>query len=141
MKNIKEEFLAELESSIQSRRKLEMMHRISQVCLMVIIASCGFLTATASQTETKATWVSAPTSLLIFGLLSAVCAIINQVINPGEKYIYYRSVKLTLQYIRGAVKYEDMSVKVAEGLRALALTNPELVLGKLQDSKTTSVKL
>lgn len=77
-------FLSELEEAIKNRKRLELGYRVLQVGLMVVIAACGFLTAAASQTETKTTLVSTPTSLLILGLLSAVCAIINQVLSPSR---------------------------------------------------------
>jgi len=141
MKNRTTDFLDEIEASIKVRIIIERGYRILHVGLGVIIASCGFLTAAASQNEMKTTWVSSPTSLLIFGLLSVICAIINQIMTPGEKYTHHLSVKRALQYIRGEVKFRNMTLKDAETLRALAIINPELVLGKLHDTLTGGTKL
>jgi hypothetical protein len=55
-------------------------------------------------------------------------------LNPGERSTYNRSAKKAFEYIRGEVKYREMPVKEAEHLRALASTNPELVLGKLPNA-------
>jgi len=127
-------FLSELEEAIKNRKRLELGYRVLQVGLMVVIAACGFLTAAASQTETKTTLVSTPTSLLILGLLSAVCAIINQVLSPADKYSYHKNVKRALQYVRGAAKFKGIPVNDAEDLRQLAVVNPAVVLDKLSNA-------
>jgi len=132
MSNLEEEFLSELEPFIKSRRNLEIMHNILHVVLMVTLAACGFLTAAASQDSMKLSWVSTPTSLLIYGLLSALCAITNQVVKPAEKNAFYRNAKKPLQYIRGEIKFRGMSASEAELLRAIAVVQPEIILGKLQ---------
>lgn len=136
MDNLREVFVGEIEARIASRKRVELIYRILQLSLMIIIAGCGFLTAAAGQAETKSTWVSTSKSLLIFGLLSAICAIVNQVLDPGAKHLYHKSVKKALQYIRGQVKFGDMPVKDAENLNAVAITNPESVLGKLPSAPT-----
>jgi hypothetical protein len=132
------EFLNEIEQEIKHRLRLENGYRLLHVSLGVIIASCGFLTAAASQTETKTTLISSPTSLLIFGLLSAICAIINQIMSPGEVYTHHQNVRRALAYIRGEVKFRKMTVKNAQALRTLALTNTELVWNRLQDAGKNS---
>ena len=114
MKNMKSEFLAELEQTIKERHRLQQAYKWLNVSLGVIIAGCGFLTAAASQTELKTTWVTSPTSLLIFGLLSAICAIINQILSPGERHAHHKNVRIALQHIRGEVKYKNMSIKNAQ---------------------------
>jgi hypothetical protein len=134
MDSEKNQFLSEIEADIRSRATVRARFQVLQIGLMSIIAGCGFLTAAASQTETKTTWVSMPTSLLIFGLMSAICAIINQILNPSDRCSYHRSARKALEYVRGEVKYRGMPVKDAERLRALASTNPEFVLGKLPQS-------
>ncbi len=134
MKNMKSEFLAELEQTIKERHRLQQAYKWLNVSLGVIIAGCGFLTAAASQTELKTTWVTSPTSLLIFGLLSAICAIINQILSPGERHAHHKNVRIALQHIRGEVKYKNMSIKNAQVLRTLAIKEPEIVLGKLREA-------
>jgi hypothetical protein len=133
MRNLKAEFLDELEKSIERRQRLELAFKALHLGLGVVIAGCGFLTAAASQAELKTTWVSSPTSLLVFGLLSAICAIINQILTPTEKVTYHRNTKKALEYIRGDVKFRNMPIKNAQTLRTLALTNPELILGRLSN--------
>lgn len=129
--DLKMEFLRELEAGIESRKRADKLYQILQVALMTLIAVCGFLTAAASQSETKTTFISQPKSLLIFGSISAICAIVNQVAKPAERNAYHKQVKKALQYIRGEVKYGDMPVKDAQSLMALAITSPELVLQNL----------
>ena len=133
--DLKEEFLGELEVQIKSRKLADQGHQILQLALMTLIAGCGFLTAAASQSETKTALISYPKFLLALGLISALCAIVNQVVKPGERAVYHKHVKKALQYIRGEVKYGDMPVKEAQKLMALAITTPELVLRNLP-SKT-----
>lgn len=137
--DLKIEFLRELEEQIESRKLADKGHQILQLTLMTLIAGCGFLTAAASQSETKTAFISYPKYLLIFGLISALCAIVNQVLKPGERAVYHKHVKKALQYIRGEVKYGDMPVKEAQKLMALAITTPELVLRNLP-SKTPAPK-
>jgi hypothetical protein len=131
-------FLSEIEEDIKHRLLLENRYRLLHVSLGVIIAACGFLTAAASQTETRTSLISSPTSLLIFGLLSAICAIINQIMSPGEAYTHHQNVRRALAYIRGEVKFRKMTIKDAQALRTLALTNTELVWNKLQDESRKS---
>ena len=138
--DLKLEFLRELEAQIESRKRADGGHQFLQLALMTLIAGCGFLTAAASQSETKTAFLSQPKSLLVFGLISALCAIVNQVLRPGERAIYHKHVKKALQYIRGGVKYGDMPVKEAQNLMALAITTPELVLKDLP-SKTTAAQI
>lgn len=128
------DFLDELEAKIKSRRMVENSYKILRVLLMVIIAVCGFLTAAASQAGTKETWVSSSGSLLIFGLFSAVCAILNQVLSPTEKSIFHKNVKKALEYIRGEVKFGNLEIAKANLLKSVAVTEPEIVLGKVKNS-------
>jgi hypothetical protein len=132
------EFLNEIEQDIKHRLLLENRYKLLHISLGVIIASCGFLTAAASQAETKTSLISSPTSLLVFGLLSAICAIINQLMAPGEAYSHHQNVRRALAYIRGEVKFREMTVKNAQALRALALTNTELLWNRLQDANKNS---
>jgi hypothetical protein len=138
--DLKKEFLHELEREMATRRFLDNGYQSLHIALMTLIAVCGFLTAAASQSETKTTFISQPTSLLTFGLISAVCAIVNQVLKPAEKNLFHKQVKKALQYIRGEVKYGDMAVKDAQNLMALAITSPELVLRSLPSSSGQAPK-
>jgi hypothetical protein len=120
MKNIEDttsEFLREIDQDIQHRLRLENGYRFLHVGLSIIMASCGFLTAAASQIEAKSTLISAPTSLLIFGLLSLLCALVNQIMTPGEAYTHPQGVRRALAYIKGEVKFRNMAVKNAQALR------------------------
>lgn len=140
LESITSEFLTELEQDIKHRLQLENRYRLLHVTLGIIIAGCGFLTAAASQSEARSTVISSPTSLLIFGLLSAICAIINQIMAPGEAYTHHQSVRRALAYVRGEVKFRKMAVKDAQALRTLALTNTELIWNKLQGEKPHTAK-
>jgi hypothetical protein len=130
------EFLTEIDRDVRHRLRLENGYRLLHIGLGVIIAACGFLTAAASQTTVNATFYSSSTSLLTYGLLSAICAIINQIMTPGEAYTHHQNVRRALAYIRGEVKFRNMDVKSAQALRSLALTNPAFVWKELQDTKT-----
>jgi FtsH-binding integral membrane protein len=141
MKNLTNEFLDEIEQTIKRREFVKDVYQFLNVGLGVIIAACGFLTAAASQTELKTTWISSPTALLMFGLLSAISAIINQIMTPGQRYAHHKIVRLALQHIRGEVKFRKMTVKDAQALRTLALTKPEFVLGKLEGESTGDADL
>jgi hypothetical protein len=129
MSDIEIEFLSELDSNIRSKKASQMKYKYAQVTLMTIIAGCGFLTAAASQAGGKAIWLSSPTFLLLAGLLSALCAIVNQVVNPGERATYQRSGKKALEIIRIEFKYKGMPIREAAQLRAIALTNPDMIIG------------
>jgi hypothetical protein len=136
MNNLTAQFLEEIDETIKRRQRLELNFKILHVGLGVVVASCGFLTAAASQATMKTTWISTPSALLIFGLLSAMSAIINQLLTPSEKQAHHQNVKRALQYIRGEVKFRSMTVKQAELFRILATTNPELVLGQLNNHES-----
>lgn len=131
---MKEEFLKELEAKLAGTRKLERSYRYMQLGLMVLITSCGFLTAASTNEITKNLWVSNPLAVLLFGLSSALAAIINQVLTPAEKYLFHKQVKKALRNIRGAVKYGDMPVAVAERLRAQATVDPASVLPQIYNN-------
>jgi hypothetical protein len=140
MSDLKNEFLSEIEKSIRIRQTCQLRYKIVQLVLTTIVTSCGFLTAATSQVGDKVGWMSSPKLLLIVGLLSAACAIVNQVANPGEKYSYHRNCKKALQKIRGEVKYRGVSVSEAERLRALADANPEAIIGKLETLPSLEMK-
>lgn len=125
MPDLVQEFLAELDNSIENKKTRQRRHRILQVVLSIAMAVCGFLTAAASQAEGKDSGLSSPTLLLSIGLIGAICAILNQVLAPGEKSSYHRNCKKALQSIRGKVKYGGMAVSEAENLRARAVATPD----------------
>jgi hypothetical protein len=137
-KNLRAEFLDEIEVLIQDRKRFASQYGMLRVGLGVIITICGFLTAAASQTDMKATGIFTPTSLLVFGLLSAICAITNQLLAPEERNVHHNNIRKALEHIKGEVKFGNMSLKTAQTLRTLAATNPELILGKLQETHTNS---
>lgn len=132
MEDREKNFLEEIEKKLESRKRAEKFYKWIRLILMVSIAICGFLTAAASQADTRETWVSSQNSLLIFGLVSAVCAVLNQVLSPSEKYLFHKNVKKALQYIRDEVKFGEMKASEASRLKAIALTSPDLVIGKLK---------
>jgi hypothetical protein len=132
MSDIEKEFLSEIETAIRNKRRYQIRYKLVQISLMTIIASCGFLTAAASQDGEKVGWLSSSTFLLLIGLLSAACAILNQIVNPGERHSYHRNVRKALEQIRGEVKYRGMPVSEAERLRAIASANPDVITGKLE---------
>lgn len=126
----KEEFIAEIDEQIKNKRKLESRYKYTQLWLMMIITACGFLTSVSVNEGLKNLWISRPNSVLVFGLLSALCAIMNQVLTPSEKLIFHKQVRKALTNIRGAVKYGNMSISDAEKLRAQAIIDPAAVLSQ-----------
>jgi hypothetical protein len=129
----KNRFVADLERSIASKKSRQRTHRIFQIVLTTVIGACGFLTAAASQAEGKDSGWSSPSLLLSIGLISTICAILNQVITPGEKSAYHRNCKKAFQYIKDEVQYGGMPVKEATKLRAAA-SDPQGLIGKLIDA-------
>src|SRR5262245_42174254 len=132
MANLKEEFLNDIDASIKSRTAAQLSYKLAEIALMAIIAGSGFLTAAASQAGTKVGWFASPTALLIYGLASATCAIVNQIMNPSEKSAYHRDVKSEFLRIKGEVKYRGMSASDAESLRAIAVSSLDAKFGKIQ---------
>ncbi len=136
MSEKKEEFLAEIESEIKRRRFFQNFYKILRVALMVTIAVSGFATAAVSQIElnNSANWI------FYFGLISAVCAVLNQSLNPSESNLFNQSARKALQYVMGEVKYGKMEVGEAHRYKSLAMTNPEIVLGDLENMFNGSEK-
>jgi hypothetical protein len=125
------EFLNEIDKNIRSRNSVEIFYKTMRIVLMVSIGICGFLTAAASQSNQGQTFISQSGSLLTFGLISAISAVLNQALAPSEQTMFHKSVKKALCYIQGEVKYGDMPLAQAHKLKTIAVTNPESILGML----------
>jgi hypothetical protein len=125
------EFLREIDEEAKwyysSHRRL----RFLQMALMIAIAVAGLLTASAGLSEHQGAVYSTPTALLVWGLVSAVCAAINQWANPERRSSEHYSVKMALRAVEGAVKNRDLPLADAEKLRTLAFKNPEAAIEKL----------
>jgi hypothetical protein len=126
-----EEFMKELTDHIEKSGRWQKRHRHLQVFLTTLIAASGFIIASSSSTVLQGTFISKPVTTFIFGLLSAMLAVVLQVINPSEKHMYHKSVRRCLRAIQGAVLYSDMDIAKAQKLRTQASQDPELVLGKI----------
>lgn len=131
MNEDRKEFLEDIESEITKRTWFQNFYKILRVVLMVTIAICGFFTATASQVE-KVSFLD-KTSIMWFGLLSAVCAVLNQSLSPSASNIFHQNIRKAMEYIKGEVQFSNMEISKAHKLKSLATTEPEAVLGKLKD--------
>jgi hypothetical protein len=132
MTNLENEFLNDIEETIKLRNAAQVRYKLAELALMATIAGSGFLTAAASQDATKIPWLASKTALLVYGLASAICAIVNKILTPSEKSAFHRKVKLALYRIKGEVKYRGMSASDAESLRVIAVTSPDAILEKIQ---------
>lgn len=138
MQDKRDEWLDEIKEHIRLRKRVEHCYRFLHIALMTTIAGCGFLTAAASQVSTADTWVSNPNVLLILGLMTAICAILNQVVNPVEKSRFHKSIRKSLGFVRGALEFRGISLSEAEKMRAIAVVSPELILGRMHDDANLS---
>lgn len=133
MLDTNDQFVRKLESEIKSKSVTQARYKYARITLMAIIAVCGFFTAAASQSVGKASWLSSPTFLLLIGLLSSVCAVLNQAVNPDEKHSYHRTGKKALQIIKEHVEFGIMPINEAVKLKGLALTEPDKAIDQLLD--------
>jgi hypothetical protein len=105
MDNLETEFLGELETHVKRRRSTELWYQSIRLRLMISIAACGFLTAAASRPDLKSSWISTSNTLLFLGLLSAICAIVNQGWAHTKRRLFHESVKKAFQCVCGEVKF------------------------------------
>jgi hypothetical protein len=131
MEHERNEFLYEVEDEITKRIRLQNFYLILRLFLMVTITICGFLTATASQFS-SGSWLASPGTLLGFGIVSAVCAVLNQSLNPSAKNLFHRNIREALEFIQGEVRYSELPLAEAHKLKSVAVNEPEIVLGRMK---------
>lgn len=105
--------------------------RYLQMFLMIAIAVAGVFTANEGASGLKGLPYLSPFVLLVCGIVSAVCAAINQWANPERRSAEHRNIKMALRAVEGAVKNRKFSLAKAEQLKTLAFKNPEAVIEKL----------
>jgi hypothetical protein len=129
------QFLEEVESEIIKRRNLQNMYTVIRITLMLLIAICGFLTAT-NASESGIEWISKPYMLFIFGFVSFVCASLNQYLTPSAMKVFHQNIRKALEFIKNEVQYSNMDLADASKFKSIAIIEPEIVLGKLKNMFT-----
>jgi hypothetical protein len=125
------EYLQVIDEEAKWHYSLYRRARFLQMVLMIAIAVAGLLTASAGLSEHRGAFYSTPTALLVWGIVSVVCATINQWANPERRSSKHFNVKMALRAVEGAVKNRDMPLADAEMLHTLTFKNPEAVIEKL----------
>ncbi len=130
-----EEIIQEIRTMIDSRRKLQRLYKRTYISIQITIASSGFLIAAASQKNFIPLFINLNWLLLILGLLSAVCVIVDQIIKPSQKYLENKNIKRALQGLCNRAMYDKDNWPDSTTSKYLLVcqTNPLLVIGKLED--------
>ena len=127
----RDDFLKELDREAKWHYSRYQLLRNLQVALMIAIAVAGFLTANAGVSGQPAPFYSGPVTLVVLGLVSVVCAAVNQWLNPERRSAEHYKIKMALRSVEGAVKYRDLPIAEAELLRTLVFADPERALVRL----------
>jgi len=127
----RDDFLKELDREAKWHYSRYELLRNLQIALTIAIAVAGVLTANAGASGQPGALYSGPATLIFLGLVSAVCAAVNQWANPERRSAEHYKIKMALRSVEGAVKYRDLPIAEAELLRTLVFTDPERALVRL----------
>lgn len=115
---MKEEFLSDINKQITRSRTWQFRYKITYLVLTVLITASGFMTAASTNESLSQLPIFSSPFVLLYGLCSAISAILIQILKPQEKHLYHRTNKHKLVNIRNAVKFNDLDIADAQKLRA-----------------------
>ena len=104
-----------------------------QWAFTVIMAAAGALTSAAG-IKGATSWFGTPTALVIWGIVSAVTASLNQATNPAARSQRIHQSKFALHLTKGALEVGRIKVDEAERFWGIALTEPDKAIEELNRS-------
>ena len=124
-------FITQLSDDIRYQWSAHRRLSALQWVIMVLVAIAGGFTTVSGTSQGKDQWFSDPMFLVVWGGVTAIGAIINQLGNPGKQSAHHFQVKMALHGVKGAVEFQNMPIEKAQTLKQLAYGDPEAVSIKL----------
>jgi hypothetical protein len=100
--------------------------------LTAVVAAAGVLTSATGVQGTEANVLMSSNALVVWGLVAAIGAAVNQVCNPGAASERYLNVKLTLKAIKFNLEYDNISVQEAAHIEGIVVKDPDNAAEELE---------